>query len=35
MCNVAGIVFSGAYVNNMKCMYTNVPDYTVDCNELI
>ena len=34
MCNVAGI-FSGAYANNVRSMYTTVSGHIVDCNEFI
>ena len=28
-------ICSGAYANNMKCMYTRVPGHIVDCSGLI
>ena len=26
-------ISSGAYTNNVKCLYTSVPDYIIDCSE--
>ena len=34
MCSVAGY-FSGAYANNLKCMYTSVHSHIVDCRDFI
>ena len=35
MYNVGGIFSPEAYANNVRCMYTNVPDLIVDCSKLI
>ena len=28
-------VYSGAYVSNMKCFYTNAPGHIIDCIEFV